>query len=213
MKMDSLRKQALLFAANLSLPAFQVIAVDANLGCAHCRERVTQVISKMAGSKRFAVDVCIKQVIIKGDIRFNRKAAGSDVPKQKTEDSSVVNAVYKIFIRLYGFLRTSCCLSNGRKRNDHNIALLDLQNCSEGRPRAGIIQAIVWFIDLVLAESILYKQVIDLPEFSLTSTEVHMDPNAIANQGSSFAIKFLLVGMSLQVVEVVNYCPVLEYEK
>ncbi|KAL0312896.1 UNVERIFIED_CONTAM: hypothetical protein Sradi_5688900 [Sesamum radiatum] len=115
--MDRLGKQALLFAANLSLPAFQVIAVDANLGCAHCRERVTQVISKMAGSKRFAVDVCIKQVIVKGDIRFNRKAAGSETPKQKTEDSSIVNAVCKFFIRLYGFLRASCCRSNERKRS------------------------------------------------------------------------------------------------
>lgn len=72
--MDDLGKQALTFAANLSIPTvcphnsfispskflrkiltvirlvqFQVIVVTANLGCSHCRLRVTQVISKMAG--------------------------------------------------------------------------------------------------------------------------------------------------------------------
>ncbi|GMJ00401.1 HEAVY METAL ASSOCIATED PROTEIN 19 [Hibiscus trionum] len=57
----------LLHLEDLALPSFQVIVMTANMGCAECRKRVSQVISKITGLREYIVDVSNKQVIIKAD--------------------------------------------------------------------------------------------------------------------------------------------------
>ncbi|CAL5355923.1 unnamed protein product [Camellia sinensis] len=69
--MGKLTKQALMYAENLTLPSFQVIVVNGNLGCAYCGRRVSQLISKMSGLREYTVDVRNKQVILKGDFKFS----------------------------------------------------------------------------------------------------------------------------------------------
>nr|DAD18533.1 TPA_asm: hypothetical protein HUJ06_019996 [Nelumbo nucifera] len=66
--MANVKKQALRFAENLTLPPFQVVVMNANMGCTHCRQRVTQVISKMNGLVEYVIDVSNKQVIMKGPL-------------------------------------------------------------------------------------------------------------------------------------------------
>ncbi|EEC72077.1 hypothetical protein OsI_05020 [Oryza sativa Indica Group] len=41
--------QALRLVEDLSLPSVQVVVMSANMGCSHCRQRVTKVVSKMNG--------------------------------------------------------------------------------------------------------------------------------------------------------------------
>ncbi|KAF8380490.1 hypothetical protein HHK36_027977 [Tetracentron sinense] len=64
--METETKQALRFAENLTLPTVQVIVISANMGCTHCQQRVSQVISKMNGLVEYVVDVRNKQVIVTG---------------------------------------------------------------------------------------------------------------------------------------------------
>ncbi|XP_010258960.1 PREDICTED: uncharacterized protein LOC104598538 isoform X2 [Nelumbo nucifera] len=64
--METMTKQALRFAENLTLPP--VVVMSANMGCIHCRQRVSQVISKMNGLLEYVVDVHNKQVIMKGTL-------------------------------------------------------------------------------------------------------------------------------------------------
>ncbi|KAL3499565.1 hypothetical protein ACH5RR_038658 [Cinchona calisaya] len=75
LKMKKLGERALLDVANLTIPSFQVVVLKANLGCAFCRWRVSQVLSNINGLKEFTIDVVNKQVIAKGDVRFRRKVA------------------------------------------------------------------------------------------------------------------------------------------
>ncbi|GFQ05241.1 hypothetical protein PHJA_002668200 [Phtheirospermum japonicum] len=106
-KRNNLGKQTLLFAANLSIPTFQVIIVNAELGCAHCRQRVTQVITRMSASREFAVDVVgRKQVVVKGDLRLKHMPAlNNEVPMKETQNPSVFNTVPKFLINWFGLLR------------------------------------------------------------------------------------------------------------
>ncbi|GER28045.1 heavy metal transport/detoxification superfamily protein [Striga asiatica] len=89
--MNDLSKRALFLVANLSLPTFQVVAVGADLGCAHCRQRVTQVTTRMSGSKEFAVDVCRKQVIITSGTKcIKRKVAKhTDAEEKRIKNPSI----------------------------------------------------------------------------------------------------------------------------
>ncbi|KAK3224882.1 hypothetical protein Dsin_004744 [Dipteronia sinensis] len=80
--MASLTKNSLLYSENLSRPSFQVIVMTANMGCAQCRQRVTQVVSKMSGLKECTVDVPNRQVIVKGDFGFRRNLEDNS-PKNK----------------------------------------------------------------------------------------------------------------------------------
>ncbi|KAJ0969265.1 hypothetical protein J5N97_022142 [Dioscorea zingiberensis] len=59
-------KQALRFAENLSLPKVQVIVMRANMSCNHCRQRVSQVLSKMNGLVDYMVDMNKKEVVVRG---------------------------------------------------------------------------------------------------------------------------------------------------
>ncbi|XP_017972763.1 PREDICTED: uncharacterized protein LOC18606275 [Theobroma cacao] len=63
-------KHSLLHYEDLTLPSFQVIVMTANMVCAQCRKKVSQVISKMTGLREYTVDVSNKQVIVKADFGF-----------------------------------------------------------------------------------------------------------------------------------------------
>ncbi|XP_056687442.1 uncharacterized protein [Spinacia oleracea] len=64
------KNQSLIFAEDLSIPSFQVIVMNANMGCSSCRDKVSRVLSKMTGFKEYTIDVRKKQVVIKGDVSF-----------------------------------------------------------------------------------------------------------------------------------------------
>ncbi|KAM7494089.1 hypothetical protein LguiB_028698 [Lonicera macranthoides] len=68
--MEELSKQALVHVANLTLPSFQVVVISANLGCAYCRSRVSQLVTKVTGLKEYTLDVRNRQVTVKGDVRI-----------------------------------------------------------------------------------------------------------------------------------------------
>ncbi|KAK6262909.1 hypothetical protein QUC31_008725, partial [Theobroma cacao] len=66
-------KHSLLHYEDLTLPS--VIVMTANMGCAQCRKKVSQVLSKMTGRnfdglREYTVDVSNKQVIVKADFGF-----------------------------------------------------------------------------------------------------------------------------------------------
>ncbi|XP_044485536.1 uncharacterized protein LOC123211075 isoform X2 [Mangifera indica] len=71
--MVALTHNSLMYSENLTLPTFQVIVMNANMGCAECRQRVSQLTSKINGLKEYTVDVPNKQVIVKGDLGFHSK--------------------------------------------------------------------------------------------------------------------------------------------
>ncbi|KAI9174632.1 hypothetical protein LWI28_020359 [Acer negundo] len=77
--MASLTKNSLLYSENLTRPSFQVIVITANMGCAQCRQRVTQVISKMTGLREYTVDVPNRQVIVKGDFGFEDNSSKNKI--------------------------------------------------------------------------------------------------------------------------------------
>ncbi|KAL5815191.1 hypothetical protein ACOSQ3_025987 [Xanthoceras sorbifolium] len=76
----------LLYYENLTLPTFQVIVMTANMGCDQCRQRVSQLISKMTGLKEYTVDVPNRQVIVKGDFGFHREVEDYYSPKSKIKN-------------------------------------------------------------------------------------------------------------------------------
>lgn len=44
--------------------------MTANMGCAQCRKKVSQILSKVTGLREYTVDVSNKQVILKADFGF-----------------------------------------------------------------------------------------------------------------------------------------------
>ncbi|XP_026407107.1 uncharacterized protein LOC113302419 isoform X2 [Papaver somniferum] len=77
-------RQALKYAENLTLPA--VIVVSANMGCDHCQQRVSQLISKMNGVEDCVVDVGKGQVTMRGLISNNKKK----MMKKKKKDRGII---------------------------------------------------------------------------------------------------------------------------
>ncbi|XP_008790689.2 uncharacterized protein LOC103707807 isoform X1 [Phoenix dactylifera] len=67
-------EQALRFAENLSLPSVQVVVVSANMGCSHCQERVSRIVSKMnAGLLDYMVDMRKKEVTVRGIVSSKKR--------------------------------------------------------------------------------------------------------------------------------------------
>ncbi|XP_019057857.1 PREDICTED: uncharacterized protein LOC109116598 [Tarenaya hassleriana] len=62
-------RRSLMHFEQLSLPSFQVVVINADVGCRRCQHRVSQIVSKMTGIKEYMVDVRSKQVIARGDFR------------------------------------------------------------------------------------------------------------------------------------------------
>nr|GLL44999.1 uncharacterized protein LOC109152052 isoform X1 [Ipomoea trifida]GMD82531.1 Protein SODIUM POTASSIUM ROOT DEFECTIVE 1 like [Ipomoea batatas] len=94
--MEKTQKQALFNVANLKLPSFQVVVVNANLGCAHCRRRISQVVLNITGLREYTMDVLKRQVIVKGGIKNNFQNRNNT--KLKDERCRV-----KFFARLFCF--------------------------------------------------------------------------------------------------------------
>ncbi|XP_010927779.1 uncharacterized protein [Elaeis guineensis] len=65
--------QALRFAENLSLPSVQVVVVSANMGCSHCQQRVSKIVSKMNGLLDYMVDMRKKEVTVRGTVSSKKK--------------------------------------------------------------------------------------------------------------------------------------------
>ncbi|KAI8546564.1 hypothetical protein RHMOL_Rhmol07G0128300 [Rhododendron molle] len=102
--MGKLGQQALMYAENLTLPSFQVIVISANLGCDCCRQRVSQIMSKMTGLAEYTVDVQNKQVVAKSDVNFSysRRRNVDHSPRNK------INHVWLSFKFSITFLRPTC---------------------------------------------------------------------------------------------------------
>ncbi|CAL9144455.1 unnamed protein product, partial [Musa hybrid cultivar] len=77
--MEGTTKQSLRSVENLSLPSVQVVVMNANMGCSHCRQRVSKVVSKMnAGLMEYMVDLSKKEVTVRGfvDSRKSKSPQG-----------------------------------------------------------------------------------------------------------------------------------------
>ncbi|XP_023553457.1 uncharacterized protein LOC111810871 [Cucurbita pepo subsp. pepo] len=66
-------EQSLLFSEDLTPPSFQVIVINANMSCNGCRQRVSQLLSKISELVEFTIDVTKKQVVVKGNVKFQGK--------------------------------------------------------------------------------------------------------------------------------------------
>ncbi|THU68120.1 hypothetical protein C4D60_Mb08t00540 [Musa balbisiana] len=96
--MEGTTKQSLRSVENLSLPSVlaslflsshaaaflsfsflvQVVVMNANMGCSHCRQRVSKVVSKMNGLLEYMVDLSKKEVTVRGfvDTRKSKSPQG-----------------------------------------------------------------------------------------------------------------------------------------
>ncbi|PHU28448.1 hypothetical protein BC332_00541 [Capsicum chinense] len=79
-------KQSLSIVANLTLPPFQVVVVNADLGCSHCRRRISQIISRIKGLREYTIDVGKKQVIVKGTVRNHHQREDGAVKSHKINE-------------------------------------------------------------------------------------------------------------------------------
>uniref|UniRef100_A0A1D1XH38 Copper chaperone CopZ n=1 Tax=Anthurium amnicola TaxID=1678845 RepID=A0A1D1XH38_9ARAE len=100
--MEGATKQTLRFAEDLTLPTEQVIVMTANMGCSHCRGRVSQVVSKMnAGLLDYAVDLRKKEVVVRGAVDLKeRKNKSRRQPSSHTgrEKSSASFNPFRLFL-------------------------------------------------------------------------------------------------------------------
>ncbi|KAI3869829.1 hypothetical protein MKW98_031010 [Papaver atlanticum] len=111
-------RQALKYAENLTLPAFQVIVVSANMGCDHCQQRVSQLISKMNGVEDCVVDIGKGQVTMRGLISNNKKKMMKKKKKDRRiiisgSNKETITAVksfsYAVLFHLFMKPITTCC--------------------------------------------------------------------------------------------------------
>ncbi|XP_012069966.1 uncharacterized protein LOC105632256 [Jatropha curcas] len=109
--MVTLSNKSLMYFEDLTLPTFQVIVMSGSMGCARCRERVSRVISKIAGLREYTVDLHKKQVIVKGDFRNEKKEEDDDVHFSSEMKESCYSL--KLFFRSFVttcFRKTYGCL-------------------------------------------------------------------------------------------------------
>ncbi|KAJ0945524.1 putative heavy metal-associated domain superfamily [Helianthus annuus] len=76
--MEKVSNRSLLYVAHLAVPSSQVIVINANLGCACCRERFHKIMTRIKGLKEYTVDVRNSKVILRGNMKDN------DILKNKT---------------------------------------------------------------------------------------------------------------------------------
>ncbi|KAG7573743.1 Heavy metal-associated domain superfamily [Arabidopsis suecica] len=69
MKEPMMRRRTLMLCEQLSLPSFQVIEINADVGCVCCQDRVSKIVSKMTGIEEYVVDLKKKLVMARGDFR------------------------------------------------------------------------------------------------------------------------------------------------
>ncbi|XP_022154034.1 uncharacterized protein LOC111021388 isoform X2 [Momordica charantia] len=80
-------KQSLLFYENLTPPL--VIVINANMGCNRCRQRVSQLLSKMSELIEVTIDVTKNQVVVKGNIKFQSKKEEINVHYSQVKGGSL----------------------------------------------------------------------------------------------------------------------------
>ncbi|ESQ52195.1 hypothetical protein EUTSA_v10017440mg [Eutrema salsugineum] len=69
MKEPMMRRRTLMLCEELSLPSFQIIVINADVGCVRCQDRVSKIVSKMTGIEEYVVDVKKKLVMARGDFK------------------------------------------------------------------------------------------------------------------------------------------------
>ncbi|KAK9277683.1 hypothetical protein L1049_007230 [Liquidambar formosana] len=99
--MEKQTPRTLIYFEKLTLPSFQVIVLTANTGCASCRRRVSQLISKMTRLTEYTVDVRNKQVVIKGDVRHHQNAKNDDLRCKQRKERHPLQCCFR-------FSRASC---------------------------------------------------------------------------------------------------------
>ncbi|KAL0550390.1 hypothetical protein IC582_014900 [Cucumis melo] len=83
-------KQSLLFSENLTPPKFEVIIINANMSCNGCRQRVSQIVSKMSELVELTIDVTKKQVIVKGNVKCQSKNQENTIHSQMKKCDSLI---------------------------------------------------------------------------------------------------------------------------
>ncbi|KAM3335049.1 hypothetical protein ACQJBY_029455 [Aegilops geniculata] len=82
--------QALRLVEDLSLPSVQVVVMSANMGCSHCRQRVTKVVTKMNGLLDYMVDFGKKEVTVRGTVIHTKKK------KRKKQQQYMITGLEKV---------------------------------------------------------------------------------------------------------------------
>ncbi|KAL5226352.1 hypothetical protein ABZP36_014617 [Zizania latifolia] len=106
---EATKQQALRLAEDLSLPSVQVVVMSANMGCSHCRQRVTKVVSRMNGLLDYMVDFGKKEVTVRGTVvhtnnkrkqRKKKRMANWENKSSSRSNDSVRTLSW--FLRCYG---------------------------------------------------------------------------------------------------------------
>ncbi|CAL9069431.1 unnamed protein product [Musa banksii] len=96
--MEAATTRSLMSAENLSLPQVQVIVMSANMGCSHCRQRVSKVVSKMnTGLLDYMVDLRKKEITMRGVVESKKRKVDEERRSYKKKSP-----------RPLGFLRMNC---------------------------------------------------------------------------------------------------------
>ncbi|TMW94387.1 hypothetical protein EJD97_010362 [Solanum chilense] len=101
MEKSKCQKQTLFSVANLKLPSFQVVVVNADLGCTHCRSRISQIMSRITGMREYTIDVGKKQVIVRGDVRNHHQEKNGAVKNHKINEHH--SRIFAFFFSLLNF--------------------------------------------------------------------------------------------------------------
>ncbi|CAH8264848.1 unnamed protein product [Arabidopsis lyrata] len=109
MKEPMMRRRTLMICEKLSLPSFQVIEINADVGCVCCQDRVSRIVSKMTGIEEYVVDLKKKLVMARGD--FKPRLVSSHQQQVKDVVSQTPSQNAKRLLRpLNLFLRSIFCL-------------------------------------------------------------------------------------------------------
>ncbi|KQK11319.1 uncharacterized protein LOC100833561 isoform X1 [Brachypodium distachyon] len=91
-----IKLQALRFAEDLSLPSVQVVVMSANMGCSHCRQRVTKVVTKMnAGLLDYMVDFGKKEVTVRGTVLHTKKKSKKRKKHKEDDNNGAVDSSWE----------------------------------------------------------------------------------------------------------------------
>ncbi|CAA0374867.1 unnamed protein product [Arabidopsis thaliana] len=109
MKEPMMRRRTLMLCEKLSLPSFQVIEINADVGCVACQDRVSKIVSKMteremaAGIEEYVVDLKKKLVMARGDFRprlvSSQQQVKDVVSQTPSQNAKRLLRPLKIFLR------------------------------------------------------------------------------------------------------------------
>ncbi|EOA28600.1 hypothetical protein CARUB_v10024820mg [Capsella rubella] len=113
MKETMMRRRTLILCEQLSVPSFQIIEINADVGCVRCQDRVSQIVSKMTGIEEYVVDLKKKLVMARGDFRARLVTHHQQVKDVVVSQTPSQNTTKHLFFRpLNLFFRSifSLCL-------------------------------------------------------------------------------------------------------